>query len=82
MKFTTRALLTAALAAAVTAPALGGTPPDPRNIVAILDATQNFGDTRRAVSFYDITTLTGTVFNQAPLFSIWSGYEDAVSRNF
>lgn len=50
--------------------------------VAVLDATQNFGTTKRAVSFYDVTTLSGSVFGQQPLFSIWTGYEDASTTNF
>ncbi len=66
---------------ACNAPAEGAAPP-PRKIVALLDATQNFGTTRRSVNFYDVTDLTGTVFNQAPLFSAWTGYEDFSTLNF
>lgn len=56
--------------------------PNPQKIIAVLDSTQNFGTTRRAVNFYDVTTLSGTVFNQTPLFSVWTGYEDAATANF
>lgn len=44
--------------------------------IALLDGTQNFGSTQRAVSFYDVSDLSSTnVLNQDPLFSIWTGYE-------
>lgn len=71
------------LAAGLAATPVWADPPPPRKIVAVLDATQNFGNTRRAVNFYDVTDLSGgSVFNQSPLFSIWSGYEDASTLNF
>ncbi len=73
----------AAIAAGLAAAPAWAAPPAPRKIVAVLDGTQNFGETRRAVSFYDVTDLSGgSVFNQQPLFSIWSGYELSGSLNF
>lgn len=72
-----------AMAFAVAYPAWAfAAPPAPQKIIAVLDGTQNFGTTRRAVNFYDITTLTGTVFSQQPLFSVWTGYESAATANF
>ncbi len=46
-------------------------------LVAVVDGTQNFGNTRRSVAFYDVSNIrTGTsVFAQTPLFTIWNGYE-------
>jgi len=58
-------------------------PPAPLKVVAVIDATQNFGSTQRAINFYDVTTLTGgSVFGQTPLFSVWPGYEMSSSNNF
>ncbi len=74
-----------ALAAAVglTGTVVHADPSSPRKIVAALDVTQNFGTTKRAVSFYDVTDLSGSnVFNQQPLFSVWTGYEDSAGLNF
>jgi hypothetical protein len=55
----------------------------------MIDGTQNFGSTRRSISFYDVTDITGAgasnpagVFGQTPLFSIWPGYEDSLTSNF
>lgn len=73
----------AAIAAGVAAVPAWAAPPAPRKIVAVLDSTQNFGNTRRAVNFYDVTDLSGgDVFNQQPLFSVWSGYEISSQLNF
>jgi hypothetical protein len=73
--------LTLAAAAAVSSLSIAAAP-QPRKVIAILDATQNFGNTRRAVSFYDVTNPTAGVFGQQPLFSVWTGYEDTVGANF
>jgi hypothetical protein len=54
---------------------LAGATPE---LVAVVDGTQNFGNTRRAVAFYDVTDVRTTptgVFGQNPLFSIFTGYE-------
>ena len=52
-------------------------------VVAVVDATQNFGSTQRAINFYDVTNLSGgSVFGQTPLFSVWPGYEMSASNNF
>jgi hypothetical protein len=54
------------------------------NLIAVPDGTQNFGNTRRAIAFYQVDGLptsttpptgSGTFFNQVPLFVVWSGYE-------
>ncbi len=52
----------------------------PRKIIAVLDGTKSsWSSQRRAVSFYDVTDLSGTdVFGQQPLFSVWTGYEDSL----
>lgn len=86
LRFMTRpwaltALLSAA-SSAVSPVLLFAAPPAPQKIIAVLDGTQNFGTTRRAVNFYDITTLSGAVYNQQPLFSVWTGYESAATANF
>ncbi len=59
----------------------------PINLVALWDDTQNFGNTRRSIAFYDAsnTPSSGTnanYFAQNPLFTVWVGYEDTTARNF
>lgn len=59
----------------------------PINLVALWDDTQNFGNTRRSIAFYDAsnTPSSGTnanYFAQNPLFTVWVGYEDTPARNF
>ena len=67
----------AVLALLALAPAAAKAQLAPRKVVAILDDTQNFGTTKRSVNFYDVTDLSGSnVFNQTPLFSVWTGYEN------
>ena len=81
LRWARRSLVT--LAAGLAASPAIAAPPAPLKVIAVLDSTQNFGDTRRAVSFYDVTDLSGgSVFNQQPLFSIWSGYEISSQLNF
>ncbi len=78
-----RKLAALAVAAAAAASNLSiAAPPQPRKVIALLDATQNFGTTRRSVSFYDVTNPSPGLFNQQPLFSVWTGYEDAIGANF
>jgi hypothetical protein len=78
-----RQLAAVALAAASAVSQLAiAAPPQPRKVVAVLDATQNFGTTRRSVSFYDVTNPAAGLFGQQPLFSVWTGYEDAIGANF
>lgn len=48
------------------------------DLVAITDSATNFGDTRRAVVFYDVTdvrTTTSGLIGGLERFSIWTGYE-------
>ncbi len=54
----------------------------PRKIVAMLDGTKNFGTTKRAISFYDVTDVgsvdssnPSNIFDAQPLFSVWTGFE-------
>lgn len=57
----------------------------PRKIVAVLDGTQTFGTTQRAINYYDVTDVTtngGNLFNQTPLFSVWTGYEIGAQGNY
>lgn len=77
-------LLGVALAASGLLESAEAAPPPPQKIVAMLDATQNFGNTQRAINFYDVTNLSGgSVFGQQPLFSVWTGWENASgSGNF
>jgi len=59
--------------------------PMPQKIIATLDGTQSFGNTRRAISFYETTTLDATAhdaFGTTPLFTVWTGYEDSLGNNF
>jgi hypothetical protein len=55
--------------------------------IAIADGTQNFGNTQRAVAFYEVSAIedTGTpsgIFNDDPLFSVWPGYEQTTANNY
>lgn len=83
-----RHVLAAALACSILVPAASfAGAPTPRKVIALLDSTQNFGNTRRAVNFYDVTAIgAGTAdpnhFLQTPMFSIWTGYDDSVTLNF
>ncbi len=61
------------------------------SFIAVLDGTQTFGNTRRSVSYYDVSRLTPAstnYFAQIPTFTIWPGYEITVAigglnaRNF
>jgi len=77
-----QALLATITGAAACTATVQAAAPNPQKIIAVLDSTQNFGTTRRSVNFYDVTNLTGTVFGQQPLFSVWTGYEDAATLNY
>ncbi len=86
MRFAIRPTLAAAagLSAALGVAGAQAAPPAPMKVIAMYDGTQNFGTTRRAVNFYEVTDISangdlnaglGSVFNQTPLFSVWTGYE-------
>ncbi|MGF1633490.1 MAG: hypothetical protein ACFCVE_06530 [Phycisphaerae bacterium] len=53
--------------------------------LVVANSTQNFSDTRRAVSYYDVSDVASPSFtgiNETAAFSIWTGYEDTAARNF
>lgn len=58
------------------------------NWIAIFDGTNGFGNTRRAINYYNVSNLPtstpgvgGTFFGATPEFSVWTGYERTVDRN-
>lgn len=86
-----RTLIAAVLFALLAGPAFAGGLGSERKVMAILDTNQNWSNTKRAVNFYDISSITddgavnatlGDVFNQTPLFSVWTGFERAITQNY
>lgn len=84
MQHVLRWLACVALVVGVATPRAMAGMPTPQKIIAVLDGNQTLGNstTRRAVSFYDVTDLSGSVFGQMPLFSVWTGYEISSQTNF
>lgn len=83
MQKTQKLLLVLATLAVVTGGAWAVGPKNtPQKYLAVLDATQNFGSTRRSVVYYDISNVgpgQSGLLNQSPLFSVWTGFEDSRS---
>ncbi len=85
MRVTIRSTLAAAgMSAALSIAGAQAAPPAPLKVIAMYDGTQNFGTTRRAVNFYEVTDISTSgdsnagltpVFGQTPLFSVWTGFE-------
>ncbi len=88
MRKTRTLLLTLIAVGLLAGAAAGGTPQNPRKVMALLDGTQNFGTTKRAINFYDVTDVGTTsstdpdIFNQSPMFSVFVGFDDSMSQNY
>lgn len=56
-------------------------------LVAVVDGTQNFGNTQRSIAYYDVSNIDnsgnpGGLFGSTPLFSVWSGFEQTANNNY
>lgn len=82
MQFKTASLVSASIAGMLVSASASAQLADPLKVAAIVDATQNFGTTKRTVNYYDVTDLSAPGVFDTPMFSVWTGYEDTFAFGF